>query len=169
MVGTVADKQTQQKKLTFNDGSEKPSELIETHLRSLPAKFQLILSSRSLLNYHLRNLYLRILAGPWKKSVKSWTIAESLFLLKRRMFIKFGEFLWSHSSLKKSKISPPEVQIIDYSSYIIMAKKRRNITGLRNQSKSQDTFSCHWRSTQSQHGSHWDASNPPCDPCQSRC
>ena len=36
--------------------------------------------------------------------------------------------------LKKSKISPPEVQIIDYSSYV-MAKKRRNITGLRNQSK----------------------------------
>ena len=51
------------------------------------------------------------------------------------MFPKFGEILSSHLSLKKSKISPPEVQIIDYSSYIIMAKKRRNITGLRNQSK----------------------------------
>ena len=38
-------------------------------------------SSCSLLNYHLRNLYPKILAEPFKK-VKSWKIVESLSFLK---------------------------------------------------------------------------------------
>jgi len=102
---TVADKQRQLKK-KINPHLRKPSESIETHLRSFQAKFQYILSSCSRLNYHLRNLYLEILAEPLKNYVKSWKIAQSLSFLKSGTVPKFGEFLLNRSSPKKSSSFP---------------------------------------------------------------
>ena len=93
--------------------------------RSLLAKLELILSSRTLLNYHLRKPYPKKITGPLNFSGKLGKNAQWLSFLKSGLTPNFGEKILSHHSPKKFlSFTAQAVNICN------MAKKiKKNITG----------------------------------------